>query len=197
MQDVLQALASARLITLGQDSIEVAHEALIREWPRLRGWLDEDREGLHLARALTTAARDWAASGRDEDLVYRGARLADTRAWVQRTQPRLSQVEDDSLTASTAQQHRTTRLRRALLVVLVVLTFLTSAAAVVAFQQRATAQNERDTAIFNQITAEADRLRNTNSFLAAQLDLTAYRMRPTPDLSTALITDANAVLSTP
>lgn len=87
VQDVLHALASARLITLGQDSIEVAHEALIREWPRLRGWLDEDRDGLLLARGLTTAAHDWSTLGRDEGALYRGARLADTRAWIQRTQP--------------------------------------------------------------------------------------------------------------
>ncbi len=197
VHDVLQALANARLITLSETSIEVAHEALIREWPRLRAWLDEDREGLRLARGLTTAAHDWSTLGRDEGLLYRGIRLADTRAWVQRTHPRLSQVEDDFLTVSTAQQDRTTRRRHAQVAALVVLVLVISGVAVVAFQQRATAQNERDTAIINQITAEADRLPSTDISLAAQLDLTAYRMRPTPDLSTALITDADAALSTP
>ncbi len=112
VQDVLNALATARLITLGQDSVEVAHEALIREWPRLRGWLDEDRDGLRLARGLTTTAHDWAVAGRDEGLLYRGSRLTDTRAWVQRTQPRLSDIEDKFLHASTSQENRERQTKR-------------------------------------------------------------------------------------
>ncbi|MGH3973101.1 MAG: WD40 repeat domain-containing protein, partial [Pseudonocardiaceae bacterium] len=60
------------------------------------------------------------------------------------------------------------------------------------------AQTQRDTAIVNQITLQADRLRSTDVSLAAQLALTGYRMRPeTRDLYTALITTGNAVLSTP
>jgi hypothetical protein len=50
---LVQRLADARLITTAQDSIEVAHEALIREWPRLRGWLDENRQGLRLQRRIS------------------------------------------------------------------------------------------------------------------------------------------------
>ena len=56
---LLDRLAEARLVTLGEDSVEVAHEALIREWPRLRQWLREDREGLRLHRRLTEAASEW------------------------------------------------------------------------------------------------------------------------------------------
>ena len=62
---VLTALADARLVTLGEDSAEVAHEALIREWPTLRQWLAEDREGLRLHRHLMGAAQAWEALGRD------------------------------------------------------------------------------------------------------------------------------------
>ena len=190
VHEALQTLAAARLITLGQDSVDVAHEALIREWPRLRGWLDEDRDGLRLGRALTTAAHDWATSDRDKGLLYRGTRLVDTRAWIQRTQPRLNQDETDFLAASTAQERRSTMRRRALLVVLSVLVLVISGVAVGAFY-------ERDTAIANQIVTEADQLRGTDVSLAAQLDLTAYRMRPNPNLATALITLGNAALSTP
>ena len=46
---VLERLAAARLLTLDADWVDVAHEALIRCWPRLRGWLAADREGLRLA----------------------------------------------------------------------------------------------------------------------------------------------------
>jgi type II secretory pathway component PulL len=101
------------------------------------------------------------------------------------------------LAASTEQERRAVRLRRAVLVVLSVLALVASEAAVFAFQQRATARSERDTATFNQIIAQADRLHSTDVSLAAHLDLIAYRMRPIPDLYTALVTLGHTVLSTP
>ena len=73
---MLEQLAGSRLLVVGDDSAEIAHEALIREWPRLRGWLAEDREELRTLRQLTTAARSWEEAGRDEADLYRGPRLA-------------------------------------------------------------------------------------------------------------------------
>src|SRR5581483_5993291 len=73
---VLQLLANARLITLNQDTAEVAHEALIREWQTLREWLTQDRDGLRLHRHLTQAAQDWQLLEHDPGALYRGARLA-------------------------------------------------------------------------------------------------------------------------
>jgi WD40 repeat protein len=67
----------------------------------------------------------------------------------------------------------------------------------IAFQQYRNAIRQRDNAIFNQIAAQADRLRSTDVSLAAQLDLTAYRMRQTPDLYTTLITAGSTALSAP
>jgi hypothetical protein len=52
-------LADARLITLGADTAEVAQAALIREWPRLREWLNQDREALRLSRQLRRTAQEW------------------------------------------------------------------------------------------------------------------------------------------
>ena len=74
--DVLAVLADDRLVTIGEDEVEVAHEALLREWPRLRGWLEEDAEGRRLHQHLTHAARDWLTASRDPSELYRGARLA-------------------------------------------------------------------------------------------------------------------------
>ncbi|MBN2146646.1 MAG: hypothetical protein JW726_04620 [Anaerolineales bacterium] len=78
---VLKILADARLVTITQDTVEVAHEALIREWPTLRGWLEEDRQGMRIHRNLTEAALEWARLERDESLLYRGARLAEALEW--------------------------------------------------------------------------------------------------------------------
>ena len=62
---LLRTLTDARLLTTGEHTVEVAHEALIREWPRLRAWLDDDREGIRTLRHLTDTAREWDQLGRD------------------------------------------------------------------------------------------------------------------------------------
>ncbi len=82
VREVLSTLADARLITTDQDVAEVAHEALIREWPTLRNWLEENREGLRLHRHLTVTAQEWDASQRDHSMLYRGARLAQALEWA-------------------------------------------------------------------------------------------------------------------
>jgi WD40 repeat protein/class 3 adenylate cyclase len=79
---VLNVLAEARLVTLSEDTAEVAHEALIREWPTLREWLNQDREGLQLHRRLTEATHEWELLERDEGVLYRGAQLAQAREWA-------------------------------------------------------------------------------------------------------------------
>ena len=67
---------------MGENTAEVAHEALIREWPTLREWLNQDREGLRLHRHLTEAAYEWELLGRDPGALYRGAHLAQAREWA-------------------------------------------------------------------------------------------------------------------
>ena len=114
---VMRTLTDARLLTTGEDSVEVAHEALIREWPRLRGWLDDDREGLRLLRHLTESAQAWEERGRDEGELYRGTRLSAALDWVERAAPALNPLEREFVEASRAlleheQREAARRLRR-------------------------------------------------------------------------------------
>ena len=104
LRGVLNTLAEARLITLNEDSAEVAHEALIREWQRLHEWLMQDREGLREHRHLTDAAREWAALGRDIGALYRGARLAQAREWAAVNEARLNEAEHAFLAVSVEQE---------------------------------------------------------------------------------------------
>lgn len=97
---LLNILAEARLITLGQGVAEVAHEALIREWPTLREWLNQDREGLRLHRHLTEAAHEWELLERDPGALYRGARLAQAREWTALNPNALNAREDVFLESS-------------------------------------------------------------------------------------------------
>jgi WD40 repeat protein len=104
LRAVLNTLAEARLITLNEDSAEVAHEALIREWQRLHEWLTQDREGLLLHRHLTESAHEWERRGRDPAELYRGARLAQTREWTSTNEERLNASEQSFLSASIDQE---------------------------------------------------------------------------------------------
>jgi WD40 repeat protein len=102
VEAVLGTLADARLITLGEGTAEVAHEALIREWPTLRQWLDENRAGLRVHRRLTEAAIEWERLNRDDGLLYRGARLAEASEWAADHAAALNALEHAFLAQSQA-----------------------------------------------------------------------------------------------
>ena len=97
---VLKTLTDARLVTNGEDSAEVAHEALIREWGTLRKWLDEDRESLRLHRHLTESAMEWERRKREASELYHGARLKQLQDWVKEHSNALSPLEREFVKAS-------------------------------------------------------------------------------------------------
>ncbi|GAA4590985.1 WD40 repeat protein [Actinoplanes octamycinicus] len=76
---VLDRLVTERLVTAGADTVEISHEALLTGWPRLAGWVAEARADLELRQRVIEAAADWERSGRDPDLLLRGARLLAAR----------------------------------------------------------------------------------------------------------------------
>ena len=99
---VVERLVEARLVSIDGDSVQIAHEALVRVWPRLRGWLDDDVDGQRLFRHLAGAADAWESMGRPDSELYRGTRLARTVDWRARTQPHLSDTESAFLNGSVA-----------------------------------------------------------------------------------------------
>ena len=110
---VLATLADSRLVTVGEGSVEVAHEALLREWPRLREWIDEDSEGRRLRRHITQSATDWDAGGRDPGELYRGARLAAALDWTADHELDVNKLEREFVTESReASEQETRRVRR-------------------------------------------------------------------------------------
>ena len=110
-REVLKALADARLITTSEDAAEVAHEALIREWPTLRRWLEENRESLRLHRQMTEAAQEWRKLDRTPDFLYRGARLAQAQEWIATHRDEANELEHEFLVASIAASEREARER--------------------------------------------------------------------------------------
>ena len=117
VREVLVKLADARLITTAQETAEVAHEALIQEWARLRAWLHENRDALHMQRSLTAAAQEWERLDHDRGALYRGVQLAQVKEWSRSNPGQLSPPErrfveesiaeeEAQLAAETARQQR-------------------------------------------------------------------------------------------
>jgi energy-coupling factor transporter ATP-binding protein EcfA2 len=100
IQAVLTMLIDARLLTVDESGVEVTHEAIIREWPRLRDWLDEDREAIRLHRQLTEAAEIWQDYAYDTSSLLRGLRLTKMETWAAESEHQLNDLERSFLEAS-------------------------------------------------------------------------------------------------
>jgi len=112
IQGVIDKFARYRLVTLDRDpttrtpTVEVAHEALIREWRRLRDWLDESRADVRLQRFLAAAAQEWENAKRENSFLLRGARLGQFEEWVKTTTLALTASERLYMEASIAERQR-------------------------------------------------------------------------------------------
>lgn len=107
---VLQAFGRHRLLTFDRDSetrnptVEVAHEALLREWQRLRGWLDESRDDVRQHRRLILAAAEWQNAASDPSYLLSGFRLEQFENWAADTRLQLNPTEQAYLQASLDQR---------------------------------------------------------------------------------------------
>jgi WD40 repeat protein/tRNA A-37 threonylcarbamoyl transferase component Bud32 len=159
---VLATLADSRLVTLGEGSVEVAHEALLREWPRLREWIEEDSEGRRLRRHITQVATEWDAAGRDEGELYRGARLAAALDWSTDHAFELNELEREFVTESrdasekeTRRVRRTNRRLRALLAGVAVLLVAAVTGGIFAVVQRGEARDAETAQLAQRLGAQA------------------------------------------
>jgi transcriptional regulator with XRE-family HTH domain len=91
LEEVSEAFVRARLLTsmavAGTAVLEVSHEALIREWPRLASWLHEAREDILLQQTISEDASNWRERGKTRDRLYRGSQLVEAKAWARRNSP--------------------------------------------------------------------------------------------------------------
>ena len=160
--DVVATLAESRLVTVGEGSVEVAHEALLQEWPRLRDWIQEDAEGRRLRRHITGAATDWAAAGRDQGELYRGVRLASTLDWSTDHAFELNELEREFVAASreasereTKRARRTNRRLRGLLAGVAVLLAAAVVGGIFAIVQRGEARDAETAQLAQRLGAQA------------------------------------------
>ncbi|WP_019891063.1 hypothetical protein [Streptomyces purpureus] len=192
---VLDRLARARLITLDERTVDLAHEALITSWPRLRGWIDADRERIRLHRRLTEAAVAWDELDRDPGALFRGSRLAASEdAFPEAERPRtLTPLEGAFLTAALAARDderraaaRTARRLRTFAVSVSVLLVLALVAGVLAWQQNRSNERLLVQAEARRIAALADDMRGSDPRTAMRLSVAAWQLADLPETRSAL-----------
>ncbi|MFI1484091.1 hypothetical protein [Streptomyces sp. NPDC020747] len=193
---VLEGLTRARLLTVDDDGVHLAHEALITCWPRLRGWIEEDRERLRHHRRLTEAARVWLEHDRDPGALYRGARLL-------RAEELFPEHDGDlALTASErgflaaafetreAERRaaaRTARRARTLVSTLGAVLAVALVAGLVAWQQHDDNQRRSTDDAARRVAEVADALRTTDPRTAQLLGVAAWRVSELPETRRALL----------
>jgi WD40 repeat protein len=176
---VLRVLVEARLVTTGEGTVEVAHEALIRHWPTLREWLDDDREGRLIHRRLTEAAQEWETLGGDPETLYRGARLAAATEWAACHDDEMNELERTFLAEGRQaserdadRQRRINRRLRGLLVGAAAFLVVALAAGGLALVQRGNAREEATRA---ELQARVASARELASAAVANLDVDPER----------------------
>lgn len=168
VDQVIRQFGAHRLLSFDHDpvtrgpTVEVAHEALFREWSSLRGWIDTRRDDLLLRRRLAAAVSEWREAGRPEDYLPGGGRLDEFEHWAGATELALTAEEREFLSASRAREDRRTlrRKRRRLGIVAgsVAATVVALTLSTFALIQRNEATRERRAAQRQATVADARRL---------------------------------------
>ncbi len=185
----IDAFDRARLLTFdrhpgtGEATVEVAHEALIREWPRLASWVEESRDDLRLARQLDDEVAGWQAAEHDQAYLMSGSRLAAYDDWPRTPTVSMTDGERAYLASSrqererrTAAEHRSARRLRALVAATTVVALLASALAVVAVQRTSVAETAAAQARARDLAAASASLARGDTDLALLLAIEASRL---------------------
>lgn len=192
---------------LDEDRAQLSHDVLLRAWPRLHEWLEEDRASWVLYGQLGQDAAAWRSNNADSSFLCRGAQLAAVEqaaaTWAAHPAryPVLSGTERGFLRASQRFAARSSRLRRALVVVLVLLlaASLTGGAAAVAAARKAGQQ--RNIAVSSQLATQSEALDVADPVLAARLAVAAWKIAPTSQARESMLDafaqPAPAVLTIP
>jgi WD40 repeat protein/serine/threonine protein kinase len=214
IESIIDTFGQYRLLTFDRDpvtrgpTVEVAHEALIREWDRLRQWLDKDREFLMWQQRLRAGLHQWEANEQDEGALLRGAPLAEAENWLSQRWTDLNETEQAFIQASLALRKRRDaereqerqareRLRRRITRGLVAGLAIAIVLLVLAGWQWQTATRERQIAVEAQSTAAAERDEAENS-LSRQLAVQALtQMDNHLDLALLLSVEAARTADTP
>ena len=197
VEAVLDGFGRARLLSFDRDpttrgpSIEAAHEALLRVWARLRGWVEDARDDVRTHRRILAAAEEWESSARDESFLLRGTRLQDLSRWATETRVAPGHLEREYLAASVehheadeasersrkererALERRSLGRLRALVAVLTVAALIGGVLTIVATDQRNRAERARMETRARELAVAADASAEVDPVLSLLLALEA------------------------
>ncbi|HET6950070.1 MAG TPA: hypothetical protein VFI47_06835 [Acidimicrobiales bacterium] len=202
---ILERFVDVRLLTAQESTVALTHDSLLRAWPRLTAWIDEDRDAFGMQRGVTEATLAWEEADRDPDQLARGLRLEAMRTWVASAPPRmqLNQNEQEFVASSSraavaveAAQRRQTRRLRTRLAVVSVAALVAGSLALGFNQARHDTAVARDEALSREIAVKAETLRSTDPTLAAQLALAGYEISATTEARSALLGSSAVAAST-
>ena len=168
MAEVADSFGRSRLLSFDRDprsgtpTVEVAHEALLREWGRLRRWIDSAREHVRLHRRLSNAAREWHDADNDPSFLLRGGNLAQFELLADESDIAFTELEREFIDASRsanelelARRQRQNRRLKLSLAGVAVLLALAVVAGIIALLQRQSAQHQATVALARQLGSEA------------------------------------------
>ena len=193
---VIGVFSARRLLVLGHDSVEIAHDALLQAWKQLRDWLADDQLGRALYGQVVTDADTWESNGRDPAYLYRPGRLATMDAAAARWRdgparyPPLPATGEAFLGAARHAARRATRRRRGVIAGLLALTVIAVSAAGIAVRDAASASRQaarqHAIALSRQLAAESVAAESTHPLTARRLAAAAWRIFPTDQAGSAL-----------
>ncbi|MDH3682764.1 MAG: protein kinase, partial [Acidimicrobiia bacterium] len=197
---VIDRYGAARLLTFDRDTasrertVEVAHEALLREWPRVVTWLREDRDVLRSLDAVAAAANAWQQGGRQPADLYRGGRLESAVDLTGTAADRLRPVDQEFIEASSQvaeadrlREERRVRRLRGLVAGVGAALVLTLVAGAIAFRQRNDAQTAAAEAEVAGLISRSAAVRLDDPDLGLLLALEAHRRQPGPEAEQAVL----------
>ena len=214
VDDIIDTFAAYRLITLDHNpanrrpTVEVAHEALLREWERLRDWLNDARDDIRQAQKVSRAADEWEEHNREESYLLRGAKLAQIENWMALTDMVLTSREKVYVDESSKQrlleekaqreqqereeqlERRSQKFLRGLVVTLAVAAVLSSGLALFAFSQRQAAlESAADAQNVALVAGSQAAMANSDTDTAVALAWQAVSLNPDSALAQAQLSE--------
>ena len=226
VQTVIDRFGRYRLLTFDHDdvtrsaTVEIAHEALIRQWERFRDWLNDSREDLRLERRLLHSANEWVQSQHDNSYLLQGTRLQQFQEWAEDTPLRLNALEVEFLSTSLsaraerlqaeearkareeALERRTAHFLRIIAAVLAVSTIIAIGLTVFAFNQSNVATEQQQIAEVQRERAEdalkiAEQNERKNLSLALAANARNALIENEPALALPIALEANMAYQPP
>ncbi|WP_210572361.1 helix-turn-helix domain-containing protein [Streptomyces sp. GESEQ-4] len=192
---VLEVFVRERLLTIdaepdGEVTVQIAHEALLGSWPRLRQWLTHDQLMGEVRHGLSEAAVQWQDNGRDKELLLVGGQLARAVVWAEENEDELGPLQREFLRVSRERARRRARRKRLRIQILALLVVLALALAALWVQSKGSANRAEQLRTSSTYAMRSSSLNQSEPTQAARLAVAAFTARDTDESRSALLSSA-------